>query len=175
MAAFCEKARPSMINNSVEGIIEASESPHCPVSCILSPRPCHFPPSHPHLADHSVSSILPPVDKAAMLAHRALGAHLVETDNEGLKDNAFGWVDDSMAFIAPWGFSLNEIKVPVLLYQGSEDLMVPFGHGKWLAKKLPEEGLQVTLLEGEGHLSIFIGRETEMVGELLKAAGVGGR
>jgi pimeloyl-ACP methyl ester carboxylesterase len=63
-----------------------------------------------------------------------------------------------MAFISPWGFELSEIKVPVLLYQGSEDLMVPYSHGKWLAKHLPKKGLSVNLLEGEGHLSIFVGR-----------------
>jgi pimeloyl-ACP methyl ester carboxylesterase len=120
----------------------------------------------------AMSSLLPPADKKAMVANPALGEHLVETDNEGLKDNAFGWVDDSMAFINGWGFELSEIKVPVALYQGSEDKMVPYGHGQWLAKNLPKEGLKVELLEGEGHISIFVGREVEMISGLLETAGV---
>jgi len=143
MAAFAAAQRPEMLGLTVESLITAW------------------------------STILPEVDKKAMVDHRELGLHLVETINEGLKHTAHGWVDDSMATIRPWGFELEEIKVPVLLYQGSEDAMVPYGHGKWLAEHLPKEGLRAELIEGEGHISIFIGREREMVRELLQMAGRG--
>lgn len=66
----------------------------------------------------------------------------------------------------PWGFELSEIKKPVFLYHGSEDLMAPFGHGQWLAKHVPGEWLRGHLVEGEGHISIWLGYMDRMLEEL---------
>ncbi len=54
-----------------------------------------------------------------------------------------------------------------MLWQGSEDLMVPFGHGRWLAAHLP--GASVHLEMGEGHLSIGIRAVDRMLDELVSA------
>ncbi len=62
-----------------------------------------------------------------------------------------GWLDDDFAFTKAWGFELKDIQVPVQVWQGSDDLMVPFSHGKWLASNIP--GAESHLLENEGHLS----------------------
>ena len=70
------------------------------------------------------------------------------------------------AFVAPWGFDLAEIQVPTMVWQGSEDLMVPFDHGRWLAAHLP--GASVHLEMGEGHLSIGIGAVGRMLDELVR-------
>lgn len=72
----------------------------------------------------------------------------------GMQYGLYGWLDDDIAFVKPWGFSLNDIRVPVQLWQGSEDLMVPFNHGKWLAQSIPS--VEAHLLNNEGHMSIFI-------------------
>ena len=87
--------------------------------------------------------------------------------HEALKHGTDGWVDDDLAFISPWGFDLEEVKCPVFLYQGELDLMVPFGHGKWIAEQLPEKYLTKHLQEGHGHISIFMGQVEKMVDELL--------
>lgn len=87
--------------------------------------------------------------------------------HESLKNGVDGWVDDNFAFIKPWGFELNEIKVPVMLYQGSEDKMVPYGHGQWLAEHLPQQNLKKHLQDGEGHVSIFLPNMETMIDELL--------
>ena len=44
------------------------------------------------------------------------------------------------------------ITVPVHVWQGTDDLMVPFAHGQWLAANLPTA--RPHLLTGEGHLSL---------------------
>ena len=50
------------------------------------------------------------------------------------------------------GSSWTEIGVPVLLWQGSADLMVPLTHGEWLARHIP--GVRAYLEADEGHVSV---------------------
>lgn len=64
----------------------------------------------------------------------------------------WGWLDDDLAFAAPWGFDLSSIVVPIHVWQGADDLMVPFAHGQWLAAHLAAACPH--LPQGEGHVSI---------------------
>jgi pimeloyl-ACP methyl ester carboxylesterase len=78
-------------------------------------------------------------------------------------------MDDDFAFMKPWGFDVANIKCPVFLYQGSEDLMVPYGHGLWLGDHINQQYLTKHLEDGEGHISIFLGRVDGMLDEVLAA------
>ncbi|MFL5859757.1 MAG: alpha/beta fold hydrolase [Solirubrobacteraceae bacterium] len=64
---------------------------------------------------------------------------------------AWGWVDDDLAFVRPWGFDLQEIRVPVQIRYGATDVLVPAAHGRWLAAHVP--GAEVFVDEHGGHLS----------------------
>lgn len=119
----------------------------------------------------SWSSLLPPEDKKAVAENEDIGSFLLETFADGLKHNCDGWADDDFASMKPWGFDVNEVRVPYFMYQGSEDKMVPYGHGKWLASHIPKEHLTAHLEDGQGHISIFLGRVDGMLEELLTAAG----
>lgn len=115
----------------------------------------------------AMDSLLPDVDRKAMLNNPLIGQNMVDTFNMGLRHSADGWVDDSISFVKPWGFDLAEIKVPIFVWQGSMDLMVPFSQGQWFATHLPQDKVVTHLLEGEGHISIFLGRAEAMIDELL--------
>ena len=56
---------------------------------------------------------------------------------EALRDSADGWIDDALAFCSPWGFDLADIKVPVLLWHGQDDVFSPVAHARWLAGQIP--------------------------------------
>jgi pimeloyl-ACP methyl ester carboxylesterase len=56
---------------------------------------------------------------------------------EALRSSAGGWIDDALAFCAPWGFDLEEIRVPLLLWHGQDDVFSPVAHAHWLAGQIP--------------------------------------
>jgi pimeloyl-ACP methyl ester carboxylesterase len=69
---------------------------------------------------------------------------LTGTYKEALRDGAYGWIDDVLAFRRPWGFKLEDInKVPVLLWHGEEDVFSPAEHSRWLAKHIPTAKIEV--------------------------------
>jgi len=110
-----------------------------------------------------MTTLLPDVDRAVLTAE--FGEDLAANFAEGLRTGVDGWVDDDLAFVAPWGFSLAEIAVPAFVWQGSEDLMVPFAHGQWLTAHVP--GASPRLQQAEGHLSIGVGALDRMFDDLL--------
>jgi pimeloyl-ACP methyl ester carboxylesterase len=112
----------------------------------------------------AMTTLLPEVDR--VLVTDEFGADMAGSFAEGLRLGVDGWVDDDLAFTRPWGFELTEIAVPTFVWQGSEDLMVPFAHGQWLAEHVP--GVTAHLLPGEGHLSIAVGALDAMLDELVK-------
>ena len=111
----------------------------------------------------ALQTLLPDVDRA-VLTHQ-YGQDLADSLTEGLRTGVDGWLDDDLAFTAPWGFELDEIAVPVFLWQGREDLMVPFAHGQWLAERI--SGVRAHLLDGQGHLSIAAGSIDALLDELI--------
>ena len=113
-----------------------------------------------------MESLLPPADQAVLTDEfaedTAAGFH------EALRVGVDGWLDDDLAFIDDWGFALDEITVPTFLWQGTDDLMVPVAHGRWFESHLPQA--TVTILPGEGHLSLALGAFDRMLDGLLDAA-----
>ena len=65
-----------------------------------------------------------------------------------------GWRDDDLAFVRDWGFSpaADGQTAPVAIWQGDQDHMVPFAHGRWLAASIP--AARPHLVAGAGHLSL---------------------
>lgn len=64
-----------------------------------------------------------------------------------------GLRDDELAFVRPWGFAVEDVAVPLAIFHGTEDRMVPVAHARWIASRARHATLEV--LEGEGHLSIL--------------------
>lgn len=97
-----------------------------------------------------LESIFAPADLAVLAG--PLGEFLQESFRVGLAGGVDGWVDDDLAFVAPWGFDPGDIGVPVQVWQGRQDRMVPYAHGVWLAQRLPRA--DVRLSPDDGHLTL---------------------
>ncbi len=96
-------------------------------------------------------TLLSPVDAAVFTD--ALGVEVARSLRDGVASGIDGWLDDDLAFARPWGFDLTAISGPVQLWQGEQDLMVPFAHGRWLAAHIP--GVDAHLSSEEGHLTLL--------------------
>ncbi len=111
----------------------------------------------------ALGELIPPVDRAALTGEFA--AFVAASFRDSVRTGIWGWFDDDLAFVRDWGFDLHAIRVPVTIWQGTEDAMVPFAHGRWLVDHVP--GAIPRLLEGEGHLSIGISSFDRILDELV--------
>jgi pimeloyl-ACP methyl ester carboxylesterase len=117
-----------------------------------------------------MGSILTEADAEEMRG--PIGATLARMFRHGVSVSADGWIDDDLAFVRPWGFELSDVRGPVLLWQGRQDAMVPFGHGAWLAGQIP--GVEADLTEDDGHLSLLTRRAPELFRWLRERWDAGG-
>jgi pimeloyl-ACP methyl ester carboxylesterase len=98
----------------------------------------------------ALKSLLSPPDVEVI--SDGFAEELIAMAREGIGERREGWLDDDLAFTRPWGFELDAIEVPLKLWQGRQDLMVPAAHGEWLAANIP--GVEAVLSAEDGHLSI---------------------
>jgi len=80
-----------------------------------------------------------------------------------------GWIDDDLAFIRTWGFDLGAINIPVHLWQGDDDFMVPHSHSRWLASKIPTA--QLNFIPENGHISLIVKHRNRIVTQLQQLIG----
>jgi pimeloyl-ACP methyl ester carboxylesterase len=117
------------------------------------------------LAD-AFGQLVDEVDAAALTGD--IAEYLAASNRRAGLQGAVGLLEDNLVEIRPWGFEVGAITVPVSIWQGAHDLMVPFGHGSWLASRVP--GARVHLFDDEGHVSL-LSRLPEMYAELRELSG----
>ncbi|MCZ2857480.1 alpha/beta hydrolase [Blastococcus sp. VKM Ac-2987] len=113
-----------------------------------------------------LGALLPDVDKAALTGE--LAEYLAASTRHAGAQGIVGWRDDDLTHTRPWGFDLGEIVVPVSIWQGTEDRMVPFAHAVWLTQHVA--GARAHLVEGEGHVSLVMQMD-RVLDDLLDQAG----
>ena len=87
-------------------------------------------------------------------------------------DGVAGLVDDFLVCSRRWGFRLEEVKVPVHLWHGLQDNLVPAEHAWQLVSSLPN--CRPAFDADEGHF-FFRRRVNEIVTQLVDAARPDGR
>lgn len=119
----------------------------------------------PELAD-AFGGLVPEVDKSVLAG--GFAERMAATMRRALAGGFDGWIDDDLAFVQPWAFELAKITVPVTVWQGDLDLMVPFAHGEWLRHHLP--GAISHAAPGHGHVSLITTYRDAIVDNLLAHA-----
>ena len=109
-------------------------------------------------------TLLGPADRE--VATGEFAAELLAHMRAGIETGGDGWLDDDLAFVMPWGFDVATIRTPILLWQGEQDKFVPFGHGLWLAERIP--GVEARLTAEDGHLTLGQRRIPEVHAWLLE-------
>ena len=97
----------------------------------------------------------------------AFADHLAASLRAAVAGGIAGWRDDDLAFTADWGFRV-AWSGQVAVWQGSDDLMVPAAHGKWLARHIP--GARARMRRGEGHLTLLATKFGEVLDDLIDLA-----
>lgn len=89
-------------------------------------------------------------DKRALTSEVA--EEMAATFRRALSHGFSGWADDDLAFVQSFGFDLEKINKPVVIWQGNDDFMVPQSHSEWLHKHIP--GSTLNFVPGHGHISL---------------------
>ena len=119
----------------------------------------------PEIAD-AFGELVPPIDRDMLSG--GFADEMATEMRRALAHGFDGWIDDDLAFVRPWGFDLGAMRVPVTVWQGDLDLMVPAAHGAWLATHIP--GAIAKPASGHGHISLVTTYRDEIVADLLATA-----
>lgn len=72
---------------------------------------------------------------------------------EAFRQGGWGYAHDLRLLARPWGFATEQIRVPVQLWHGDEDTVIPLSSSRYLASAIPNARLRVCL--GEGHMLLW--------------------
>jgi pimeloyl-ACP methyl ester carboxylesterase len=106
----------------------------------------------PGVAYHLLMQRVPRSDRA-VLVRPEVRTNLRTALREGLRPGIDGARQDLRLFCAPWDLPLEDIDVPTVVWQGSDDTIVPPGGAYHLAEALPNCRLDV--IQGGGHYWVF--------------------
>ncbi|HVB52186.1 MAG TPA: alpha/beta fold hydrolase [Acidimicrobiales bacterium] len=113
-----------------------------------------------------MGGLLPEADKE-VLADDRVRELFADAMSYGFAKGWRGYYDDNRAFFLPWGFDVTAIEIPVALFYGDADLMVPPAHGAWLSGHVRRASTHH--IAAEGHLSIYARHFDEIATELAAA------
>ncbi|KAK5733376.1 hypothetical protein LTR17_009748 [Elasticomyces elasticus] len=91
---------------------------------------------------------------------------MLKSGSEHFRQGTDAWLEEGRLITSPIGFDLNDVKVPVLLWYGKQDLNVPLSIGEEIANGLPEK-LAKLQIEDETHISLVLNRRREVLEDIL--------
>lgn len=84
---------------------------------------------------------------------------------EAMKQGTRGAFHESLLTVTDWGFRLQDIHVPVLLWHGEADQNVPVEMARFAATAIPK--CEALFFPEEGHLSLFKKHAQEIIRALV--------
>ena len=108
----------------------------------------------------------PPADRV-FLDRPDVRARMIDNYCEAARQGVRGFAWEVLIVTRPWGFRLEDIRVPVHIWHGDRDTSTPLAMARAMAQAIPHSRL--TILPGEGHLLLF-GHWESILADLLQGA-----
>lgn len=118
----------------------------------------------PRLMTASAASNLPEPDRV-MVADSNFQAGFVHMLREALRNGTRGAFHESLLAVTDFGFRLQEIQAPLLLWHGEADKNVPVAMARYVASAVPQ--CDARFYPDEGHLSLFKKHFAEIIRALV--------
>jgi pimeloyl-ACP methyl ester carboxylesterase len=125
---------------------------------VLGATPCR---RFPGRIFEQVCALAPPEDQPT-LRRPEVAAALTASLREAFRGGGQGVADELLLLLRPWTVRLAEIRVPVRLWHGEADGVVPLAMGRYLAEAIPN--CRAEFIPGGGHYLVF-----DRIGPFLEA------
>ncbi|TRZ72852.1 MAG: alpha/beta hydrolase [Streptomycetaceae bacterium] len=99
--------------------------------------------------------------------YRAFAEDLSLSLRDALRVGVIGYAEDEYAFLRNWGFEVKDVRVPVVIWQGLDDLSVSPHMARWFNENLCNPTLE--LLEGQHHGSIMVEKRAEILNAAIRS------
>jgi pimeloyl-ACP methyl ester carboxylesterase len=109
--------------------------------------------------------VLQPCDANVLRDSKSFEA-CFESARQAWSSSAEGVMIDADIYANPWGFALEEVRVPVRLWHGKKDRTFSYRLAEQIAARLPD--CEFHLVEGAGHFSLPIRHTREILADLLR-------
>jgi len=109
--------------------------------------------------------VLQPCDANVLRDSKSFEA-CFESARQAWRSSAVGVMTDAEIYAKPWGFPLEEVRVPVRLWHGRKDRTFSFRLAEQIATRLPN--CEFHLVDGAGHYSLPIRHTHEILADLLR-------
>jgi pimeloyl-ACP methyl ester carboxylesterase len=107
---------------------------------------------------------LRPCDEESLRDAAAFEA-IFESQRRAWRGSAEGVMTDAQIYAHPWGFSLEEVDVPVRLWHGKQDRAFSAHLAEEAAKRLPN--CRARFIDNAGHYSLPIRYMREILADLI--------
>jgi pimeloyl-ACP methyl ester carboxylesterase len=102
---------------------------------------------------------------AASLRDNAAFEAIFESQRRAWRGSAEGVMADAQIYAQPWGFAIEDVRVPVRLWHGRDDRAFAVRLAEELASRLPN--CKARFVENEGHYSLPIRHMHEILQDLI--------
>src|SRR5437763_666894 len=106
-----------------------------------------------------------PCKEAASLRDNAAFEAIFESQRRAWRGSAEGVMDDARIYAHPWGFAVEDVRVPVRLWHGKQDRAFAVCLAEEIANRLPN--CKARFIENEGHYSLPIRHIREILQDLM--------
>src|SRR6266700_6457267 len=108
--------------------------------------------------------MLRPCDEDSLRDSGAFEA-VFESQRRAWRGSVEGVMADAQIYAQPWGFRMEEVRVPVRLWHGNEDRAFSVDLAKEIARRLPD--CKARFVDGAGHYSLPIRYMREILEDLI--------